>query len=80
MENIEEKGRKVLINLYKANVFCLVLLVLSAIVFAVPFFGIIFIATSSGDIWIAWWLTKEDPKCLVLDHPTEVGFYILDEE
>ena len=43
-------------------------------------FGIIFIATSSGDIWITWLLTKENPKCLVLDHPTEAGFYILDEE
>lgn len=185
MENIEDKGRKVVIDLYKANVFCIVLLVLSAIVFAVPFliiwkgapmksllasfggwglflvvmlagivvhelihgltwacyakngwksisfgviwkmltpychcnepmrisgymmgammpcvvlgvvpaivalfvgdltllvFGIIFIATSSGDIWIAWLLTKENPQSLVLDHPTEAGFYILDEE
>ena len=26
------------------------------------------------------WLTKENPKSLVLDHPSEAGFYVFDEE
>ena len=41
--------------------------------------GIIFIAAAAGDIWMTWLLTKEDPKSLVLDHPSEAGFYIIDE-
>lgn len=42
--------------------------------------GILFIATAAGDIWITWLLTKENPKSLVLDHPSEAGFYVFDEE
>ena len=42
-------------------------------------FGIMFIAAAAGDIWMTWLLTKEDPRSLVLDHPTEAGFYIIDE-
>ncbi len=41
--------------------------------------GVIFISAAAGDIWITWLLTKEDPNSMVLDHPTEAGFYILDE-
>ena len=41
--------------------------------------GIIFIAAAAGDIWMTWLLTKEDPHSLVLDHPSEAGFYIIDE-
>ena len=41
--------------------------------------GIIFIAAAAGDIWISWLLTKESPGSLVLDHPSEAGFYIIDE-
>ena len=40
--------------------------------------GIFFIGGAAGDIWMTWLLTKEDPKSMVLDHPTEAGFYILD--
>ena len=43
-------------------------------------FGVFFIAAAAGDIWMTWLLTKENPKSLVLDHPTEAGFYIIDEE
>ena len=42
--------------------------------------GIFFIAAAAGDIWMAWLLTKENPESLVLDHPSEAGFYIYDEE
>ena len=41
--------------------------------------GIIFIAAAAGDIWISLLLTKENPKSLVFDHPSEAGFYIIDE-
>lgn len=40
--------------------------------------GVFFIAAAAGDIWMTWLLTKEDSKSLVLDHPSEAGFYILD--
>ncbi len=40
--------------------------------------GILFIAAASGDLWMAWLLTKEDPNALVLDHPSEAGFYIFE--
>lgn len=40
--------------------------------------GIFFIASGSGDIWMTWLLTKENPKSMVLDHPSEAGFYIID--
>ena len=42
--------------------------------------GIFFIAAASGDIWMTWLLTKEAPDCLVLDHPSEAGFYVIEEE
>ena len=40
--------------------------------------GIFFIAAAAGDIWMTWLLTKENPKSMVLDHPSEAGFYIID--
>ena len=40
--------------------------------------GIFFIATAAGDIWMTWLLTKENPKSMVLDHPSEAGFCIID--
>jgi hypothetical protein len=40
--------------------------------------GVFFIASGSGDIWMTWLLTKENPKSMVLDHPSEAGFYIID--
>ena len=40
--------------------------------------GIIFIAAAAGDIWMAWLLMKENPKSLVLDHPSEAGYYIME--
>ena len=43
-------------------------------------FGLIFIAAAAGDIWMTWLLMKENPRSMVLDHPSEAGFYIYDEE
>ena len=40
--------------------------------------GIFFIAAAAGDIWMTWLLTKENPWSMVLDHPSEAGFYIID--
>ena len=39
-------------------------------------FGIFFISAAAGDIWMTWLLCKEDPQAMVLDHPSEAGFYI----
>ena len=64
---------------------CIVLGVIPAIVAlfigSLPMlaWGIFFIAAAAGDIWMTWLLTKEDRKCLVLDHPSEAGFYIIEE-
>jgi hypothetical protein len=44
------------------------------------FFGLLYIAAAAGDIWMAWLLQKENPQSTVLDHPSEAGFYIYDEE
>ena len=98
MEKDHEIGRKVSINIGKANLFALAIMLVSAIVFLVPFFmiwsgrkpigdllggtwhwGIFFIAAAAGDIWMTWLLTKEDRHSLVLDHPSEAGFYIIEE-
>ena len=40
--------------------------------------GIFFISAAAGDIWMTWLLTKEGPKSMVLDHPSEAGFYIIE--
>ena len=42
-------------------------------------FGVLLIAAAAGDIWMAWLLTKENPRSMVLDHPSEAGFYVFDE-
>ena len=65
---------------------CLVLGVIPAIaalfIGSLPMlaWGIFFIAAAAGDIWMTWLLTKENPKSMVLDHPSEAGFYIIDED
>lgn len=43
-------------------------------------FGVIGIASASGDILVAWKLRKEPRNCQVLDHPSEAGCIIYDEE
>ena len=114
IKDIDEKGRKVAIDIVKANIFAIVIMVVAAIVLLEPFYliwggrkpmmemlgsgaqwivafvamfignlplltwGLFFIAAAAGDIWMTWILTKEDSKSMVLDHPTEAGFYIID--
>ena len=41
-------------------------------------FGIIYISAAAGDLWMVWLILKESPKSLILDHPSEAGFYVLD--
>lgn len=117
------KGRKVSIDIIKANVFAVVLMTVLGIAFLVLFIliwkgrkptdeliggfpewsilfalmlvGVIVHELIHGLTWacyaksgwnsisfgVIWWLlTKENPKSLVLDHPTEAGFYIIDED
>ena len=40
--------------------------------------GIFFIAAAAGDLWMTWLLTKENPNSMVLDHPSEAGYYIIE--
>lgn len=42
--------------------------------------GVIFIAAAAGDIMIVWNLRKEKPENMVLDHPTEAGYLVYEEE
>ena len=123
MDELEVKGRKVSIDIIKANVFAVVLMTVLGIAFLVLFIliwkgrkptdeliggfpewsilfalmlvGVIVHELIHGLTWacyaksgwnsisfgVIWWLlTKENPKSLVLDHPTEAGFYIIDED
>ena len=63
---------------------CIILGILPAVAamctgdFLLLVWGISFIGAAAGDIWITWLLTKENPKSMVLDHPSEAGFYIID--
>lgn len=43
-------------------------------------FGIIYIAGASGDLMVVWRLRKENPENTVLDHPTEAGYLVYEEE
>lgn len=43
-------------------------------------FGIIFIASAAGDIMVAWRLRKEPAGNTVLDHPTEAGYIVREQE
>ena len=64
---------------------CLVLGIIPAIIalaigsLSLLIWGIIFISVAAGDIWMTWLLNKEKSDSLVLDHPTEAGFYIIEE-
>ncbi len=42
--------------------------------------GIVFISSAAGDIWMTWLLMKEPSDCLFLDHPSEAGFFVLDKD
>ena len=114
IKDIDEKERKVAIDIVKANIFAVAIMIIATIVLLGPFYliwgeckpmmemlgsgtqwgvalvamfignlpllawGILFIAAAAGDIWMTWLLTKENPKSMVLVHPSEAGFYIID--
>lgn len=43
-------------------------------------FGVIYVSAAAGDILVAWKLRREKPNCTVLDHPTEAGCIIYDDD
>lgn len=43
-------------------------------------FGIFFIAGAMGDVLIVWMLRKENPQYMVLDHPSDPGYFIYEPE
>lgn len=43
-------------------------------------FGIVFTASASGDILVVWKLRNESRSVMVLDHPSEAGCIIFDED
>ena len=47
---------------------------------ALLFFGIFFISGAAGDLMVVWKLRKEDPTSMVLDHPSEAGYLVYEEE
>lgn len=42
--------------------------------------GLIYISGAAGDLWMIWLILKEDPNAMILDHPSEAGFFIIDNE
>ena len=42
-------------------------------------YGILYISAAAGDLWMVWLILKESPKSMILDHPSEAGFYVLDD-
>lgn len=64
---------------------CIVLGIIPAIAalfsgsFVLLLFGILFISTAAGDIWMSILLIKVKSDCKVLDHPSEAGFYVIEE-
>lgn len=47
--------------------------------FATLVFAIIFTASAAGDLWIAWLIMKEKKNATILDHPSEPGYYVMNE-
>jgi hypothetical protein len=44
------------------------------------FFAIFFIAGAAGDLWMIGLILKENPKAQFLDHPSEAGFFVIENE
>ncbi len=42
------------------------------------FFGLISIASATGDLWMMLLLRKEKSGSLILDHPSEAGYYVIE--
>jgi len=43
-------------------------------------FGVLFIAAAAGDLMMTWMIWKENPEFMVLDHPSEAGYFIFEPE
>ncbi|MGI6231359.1 MAG: DUF3267 domain-containing protein [Prevotella sp.] len=43
-------------------------------------FGIIFIGGATGDLWMTLLILKEPRDALFLDHPSEAGFYVIEND
>lgn len=43
-------------------------------------YGVVFISAAAGDIMVAWRLRKEPAGNTVLDHPTEAGYIVYEED
>ena len=57
-------------------------LLISPFIHSIPLLclGIFFIAGASGDLMVVWRLRKENPTSMVLDHPSEAGYLVYEEE
>ncbi len=43
-------------------------------------FGVLFVTGAAGDLMVVWRLRKENPRNTVMDHPTEPGYFVYEEE
>lgn len=43
-------------------------------------FGLIYVGGAAGDLMVVFRLCKEDPASTILDHPTEAGYLVYEEE
>ena len=48
--------------------------------FAMLVFGIVFTGGAAGDVMVIWRLRKERSDVMVLDHPTEAGYLVYEDE
>ncbi len=57
-------------------------LIVSPFINSIPlcFFGILFITGAVGDLMVVWRLRKENPRNMVMDHPSEPGYFVYEEE
>ena len=76
------------IQKYKVGVImpCIILGIIPAIIalaignLLLLIWGIFFITVAAGDIWMVWLLGKEKSDNMIIDHPTEAGFYVIEEQ
>lgn len=48
--------------------------------FSLLVFSVFTISMAAGDVMIVLLALKEDPHCTICDHPTEGGFYVIDQD
>lgn len=42
-------------------------------------FGVLYIGAAAGDLWMTWLILKEPKNALFLDHPSEAGFWVIEQ-